>query len=76
MCAAQCRHSPPAVTERSLYGRVQSVCAEGLTEGRERDGEGRDKGCKCVWGGPHHSAARAEGSLDERNEGRGLVVVW
>lgn len=29
-----------------------------------------------VCGGAHHSAARAEGSLDERNEGRGLVVIW
>lgn len=48
VCAVQCRHSPPAVTERSLYGRVQSVCAGGLTEGRERDVEERDKGCKCV----------------------------
>lgn len=83
VCAAQCRHSPPAVTERSLYGRVQSVCAEGLTEGRERDVERRDKECKCVWGGCtplyswlHRSAARAEGSPDERNEGCGLVVIW
>lgn len=82
MCAAQCRHSPPAVTERSLYGRVQSVCAGGLTEGRERDVEGRDKGASvCVGGGAHHCivdciAQLHEGSPDERNEGCGLVVIW
>lgn len=84
VCAAQCRHSPPAVTGRSLYGRVQSVCAGGLTEGRERDVEGRDKGCKCVWGGGGGGRHCIVGCITQQHvqkgrwmrEMRGVALWW
>ena len=61
--AVQCTHRLPSITERSLCNSVSSVCAARPTEGRERDGEEREKVCVCVRGG----GREWEGSLSDRH---------
>lgn len=72
---------PPSQSARCTAVRKVFVLEDQLREEKGMKREGT-KGAS-VWGGYtplyswlHRSAARAEGSPDERNERRGLVVIW